>query len=295
MKMQINFKQERDFGELFNVSFEFIKQESRNLWKAVLYFILPVLIIVSIFQVLLGMEQQKVMQSFGAYDPYAMQDPFSYLGSVFWYLVIAMILYAVTYTVIKCTLLGYVKLYVEKGKDEFGLNELWKEIRTYFFPVLVTSVFVGILISIGTVFCFIPGIYLGVSLSLIYMALIFEDKGFGNALSRSFELTHHKWWLTLGLLAVSYIMIYLISLILSLPAIITGIKPILTNLKDMEDPSSFTFPTAYFIMTSITNLITYILLAIPSLIMAFHYYSLIESKDKPSLEEKIGQINENEM
>jgi hypothetical protein len=291
---QINFKQERDFGEIFSATFAFIGQEFKRLGKALLYFVLPVLLIASILIVLLGIEQKKMMQDLTGGDPYAVSNPFSMMSGMFSYMLLLMVIYAVAFTSLKCTVYGYIKLYNEKGKDGFGLNEIWSEIMRYFFPVLGTSILVGLLAGIGFAFCLIPGIYLGVSLSIIYMALLFEGKGFGSAFSRSFDLTKQKWWLTFGLIIVSYLMIYMIAMIFSIPAIIAGVAPMLTSLKNLEEPTSFTFSTAYYVFNSITYFVTYILLTIPTIILAFQYFSLVEMKDKPSLLNKIDEIETNE-
>lgn len=290
----INFKQERDFGEIFSATFAFIGQEIKPLGKAILYYVLPVLLIASILLVFLGIEQQKMMQEVTGGDPYALSNPFSMMSSMFSYMLLLMVIYAVAFTTLKCTIYGYVKLYNEKGKDGFGLSDVWNEIMRFFFPVLGTSILVGFLVGIGFALCLIPGIYLGISLSIIYMALLFEGKGFGNAFSRSFDLTKQKWWLTFGLIIVSYLMIYMITMIFSIPGMILGLKPLLSNLKNMEDISSFSFSTGYYVINSITNLVMYILFTIPALILAFHYYSLVEMKDKPSLLNKIDDIESNE-
>ncbi len=296
-KTQINFKQERDFGEIFNATFAFIGQEIKLLGKALLYFVVPVLLIASIFMVLMGMEQQKMMRGISNGDPSSLGNPFAAFGDMFFYIIIAMLVYAVAFTMIKCTVYGYIKIYIEKGKGEFELNDIWNEIKRNFFPVLGTSIVVGLIVGLGFVFCLIPGIYFGVSLSLIYIILIFEGNGFGNAFSRSFEIVKQKWWLTLGLIIVVYLMIYVISMLFSIPGMIVGLKPLFMNLKNLENLDNmepFAFSTGYYIFNAITYLVMYILMAIPALVLSFHYFSLVEMKDKPSLEEKINQIETNE-
>lgn len=293
-KKQINFKQERDFGEIFNATFAFIGQEIKLLGQAMLFFVVPALLIASLFMVLMGMEQQKIMGGMYDGDPSSIANPFSMLGDMFFYIMIAMLIYAIAFTMLKCTIYGYIKLYIEKGKDEFELNDIWNEIKRNFFPVLGTSIVVGLVVSVGFIFCLIPGIYFGISLSLIYIILIFEGEGFGNAFSRSFEVVKQKWWLTFGLIIVAYLMIYMMSMLISIPGMIVGLKPLLSNLKNLEDIEPLTFSTGYYIFNAITYLVLYILMAIPALILSFHYFSLVEMKNKPSLEEKINQIETNE-
>jgi hypothetical protein len=288
-KAQINFKQERDFGEIFSATFAFIGQEFKRLGSAILFFVLPVLLIASILIVMLGIDQQQMMQEISGGDPTAIGDPFSMMGSIFSYMGLIMVIYAVAFTMLKCTVYGYVKIYNEKGKDGFGLGDIWNQVMRYFFPVLGISILINIIVVLGFMFCVIPGIYLGVSLSLIYLAFLLEGKGFGNAFSRSFELTGQKWWLTLGLIIVAYLMIYMMSFIISVPALIAGIKPMITSMRNLEEPD-FGFTTWYYVWNSVIYLVMYTLFTIPYIILAFHYFSLVEAKDKPSLLEQIDEI-----
>jgi hypothetical protein len=287
---QIPFKQERDFGEVFNATFSFIQQEYKKLGVAMLYFVLPALLLASILMVLVNIEQQKMIEGISGGDPTLLDSNAPLFGNLFWYYGFIMLCYVFAFTVEKCTVYGYIKLYIEKGKNNFSINDVWGEIKKYFFPVLGTSIVVALITIIGFMLCFIPGIYLGVSLSLIYTALIFERKGFGNAFSRSFQLTGKKWWLTFGLVIITYLMIIIISMIFSVPGMLLGLKPLLTNMGSPGQIDTISFSTGYYILNSLTLLLTYFLYVIPPFIMAFHYFSLVEHVDKPSLEDRIGQI-----
>lgn len=285
----IKIKQERDFGEIFNASFGFLRQESRQLGTALLYFVIPVFLIVSLLVVLMQIEQQKALSGFAG-DPANSGNIFS--GSYFLYAFLTLLLFAIGFTTLKCTIYGYIKLYAKHGKDGFTLTDVWGQVQKYFFPLLGTSIVVGIIVGFGFMFCFIPGIYLGVSLSVIYMALFFEDEGFGSAFSRSFDLTKQRWWLTLGLIVVAYIIVYAFNLLLSLPLAAAGLKSFFTNMDNMEAIEDFSFSTTYVIINSLVTIITYMLMIIPATIIAFQYFSLVEIKEKPSLEDKINEINE---
>jgi hypothetical protein len=288
-KIQIDFKQERDFGEIFNATFGFIGQEFKLLGRAVLYFVLPILIVAAVIVVLIGMEQQKSLNTFqtgGLYN----SDPISTIGSTFKYTLLTLLMYIIAITVLRCTIYGYIKLYVTKGKDQFNLNDVWGEIKKFFFPVLGTSLVIGLITGIGFVFCLVPGIYLGVSLCVIYISLMFEDEGFSNAFGRSFDLTKQRWWLTFAILLICYIIIYIIYILCSLPAmLLVGFKSFFMASKGTYNSSELNL-TVYYIISSIAYLILYILFSIPFTATAFQYFSLREIKERPSLQEKIDQI-----
>jgi hypothetical protein len=284
---QVNFKSIRDFGEIFNSAFAFIGEEFKPLGKAILLYAMPFLIVASIIGVVFGIQQQQLMNSFKLQNSTDLSESFSLVGQTYKYLFLIMLLYMVGMSVLQCTIMGYIKLYIEKGKGNFTTEEVWNEIKPRIFPVLGISLICFILIIIGFIFCVIPGIILAVSLSLILPAYFYEEKGFGNAFNRSFQLTGEKWWLTFGLLIVSYILVYVMMLLLSIPSILMGFKTLFAIASHAEVHIS----TGYYILNSITQLVTYMLFSIPLIILIFNYFSLVELKDRPSLQEKIDQIS----
>ncbi len=284
----INFKRERDFGEVFNVTFQFLKQEYKGLGRSFVFFVLPVLLIAAVLNVFVGLEQQKVALDLTQMDPMAGGNPFAAVGSTFIYTFFTILLYLISFAVLKCMVYSYIKLYIEKGPGAFSTDDVWSGITKIFFPVLGTSLLVGLLVGVGFILCVIPGIYVGVSLSLIYMTLIFEQNGFGDAFSRSFRLTAKKWWVTFGLIVVSYLIIYGVTLVFSIPGMIMGFATMFA----MQNPDEFTgFSTGFYIYSSVINLISYTLFIIPTLVIAFHYFSIVEEIDTPTLEQNIDQIS----
>ena len=285
---EIKFGQERDFGELFNATFSFIGQEFKRLATAVLYYVVPFLLVVSILGVMFGIhQQQNVNVAMSSNNPMAVFQRFG----LFFFLDMLLVIIAVTS--LNCTILGYVKLYVRSGSGNFTVKEVGDEVMRNFFPVLGASVIAGIVIGIGTVLCVIPGIYFGVSLSLLLPLIVIEGKGLGDAFGRSIKLVKPKFWMVLGALFVMVILVYLISILFSIPAMILGMKTLFMNMKHAK-VESFDFSTGYYIINSITSLLTYIIGALPTILMAFLYYSLVESNEKPLLKDKIDQISVDE-
>lgn len=290
---EINFKQEREFGDLFNATFAFIGSEFKKLGTAILYFVLPLLLIAALVGAYAGMEQQQAIQQIQS-GTAAYNNPLDIFGSVFnIYFFINILATLAATTILTCTILGYIKLYVRQGKDGFTLTEVWREVIRYFFPVLGTSIITGIIVGFGFAFCFLPGVYLGVSLSLILPILVLEGKGFGDAFSRSFKLVKPNFWMILGALIVIFIIVYLLSIIFSIPALIMGLKSMFFNLKQSQD-INFNFGISYYIYNGISSLLTYIVGAIPTIFLALLYYSQVETYEKPSLNEKIEQLSTDE-
>jgi hypothetical protein len=289
----INFKQERDFGDLFNATFSFLSLEFKKLATAILYFVVPLLLLASIAMTIYSVKAQEMAQSImqdGKPDPFAI---FSTLGSLIGYVAIALGLSLIASTVMLCTVYGYIKLYIQKGPDGFSITDVWLQVSQYFFPILIASIVVGLVVLVGAVFCLIPGIYLGVVLSIIFCIMIFEDMSFMSAFSRSFRLMKTNWWNTLGVIIVASIIVYLLSVLISIPSIIMGFKSMLTNIKDGEH-LPFDFSTGFYVVNSITRLFSQVFSVIPIVIIAFLFFGMVEKMEKPSLMDKIGQIGDNE-
>ena len=285
----INFKQERDFGDHFNATFSFISQEFKRLGTAILYFVFPFFIVSAIAMTIYSVKAQEMSQALiqgDKSDPFAI---FSLLGSMMGYVAVTMLISFIATSVLMCTVYGYIKLYIQKGPEGFTTNDVWLEVTKYFWKALIATIIVGIVVLVGIIFCVIPGIYLGVALFIIFPIMIFEEKSFGTSFSRSIKLINTNWWLTFGILIVTGIIIYVLAIFISIPSIILGFKSLFANMKANQIPI-MDFSVGFYIINSITSLISQLLMVIPLVMSAFIYFSYVEKVEKPSLMDKIGQI-----
>jgi len=290
---KINFKQERDFGDLFNATFGFISQEFKRLGTAILYFVVPFLLLSAIAMTIYSVKAQEFTQAMvqgDKPDPFAI---FSVMGSLLGYIGVAMAFSLIAITMLFSTVYSYIKLYVEKGAEGFTINDVWIQVTSNFWALLVASIVTALAVLVGTVFCVLPGIYLAVALSFVFCIMIFEEKKFTDAFKRSMKLINTNWWLTFGVFVIVMIIVYILAILLSIPSMIFGFKSLLSNIKDAQN-QMLNLPTGFYIFNAITSLFTQVLMVIPIVISAFLYYSTVEKVEKPSLMDKIGQISYNE-
>lgn len=289
----INFKKERDFGDLFNATFSFISQEFKRLATAILYFVAPFLLLAAIALTIYSVKAQEMMQTIvqgEKPDPFAV---FSIMGSLIGYLGVAMMLSLIASSVLFNTVYGYIKLYIQNGPDGFTINDVWSQVTKNFLRILGALIIIGLVVMVGTAFCLIPGIYFAVALSIVLSIMIFEEKKFPDAFGRSFKLIKNNWWHTFGVLIIATIILYILVILISVPSMLFGFKSMFTNIKNGQNPA-MNLSTGYYIVNAITSLFTQSLMLIPIVITAFLYYSIVEKVEKPSLMGKIDQINENE-
>ena len=97
--------------------------------------------------------------------------------------------------------------------------------RTYF-PSALLALMLAVVGGLA-IFCFPLGIWLLVKLALTYSAYYAEGTGFSSALQRSWSLTRHFFWRTLGLLAILVLLFYAITYalipLISLASILPGL------------------------------------------------------------------------
>jgi hypothetical protein len=280
----ILFKRERDFGEVFNATFFFLKQDFRKFGLAVVYYILPFALLTACSMALF----QSKMVSFqaAAHNP---REPFAGLGNILTNYGILLLMLSFSHAAILSTVYGYIRLYVEKGRNGFSVGDVWTEFKKLYIPFYLAMLLGGIMIIIGSFLCLFPGIYLAVSLSLLFAGMAFDKKGFGNAFSRTFELTHMQWWWTLLILFVLYLLLMIFQIIVSLPTMAITMTAAFHTVSG-EPGSTRSYYTFILIYSAITTTITLVLALIPQVALAFHYYSLVEKKEKPTLIEKINEI-----
>ena len=290
----INFKRERDFGDIFNATFNFIGQEFKRLGSALLYYVVPFLILSAIASTIYSVKAQEMMQSMmstsSTTDPFA---AFKVMGSLSGFASLMFIFSLISSNMMLCTVYSYIKVYVSNGGNEFTINDVWREVMKNFWRVLGAAIVVGLLVTVGLVFCFIPGIYLGVVLSILIPILVFEEISFSDAFSRSFKLIKKNWWFTFGIFIVALIIFYILSILVSVPSLLLGFKSFFSNMKHIEK-TGMMFSTDFYIVNSLTSLLTQFFTVIPVVVTAFLYYSFVEKREKPSLMNKIDQISEHE-
>lgn len=289
----IIFKKERDFGDHFNVTFNFIIQEYKKLGLAILYFVVPFLLLSAISVTVYSLKAQELSQTI---VQNAKPDPFAFIsvmGSLSGFILITIIISLVSTTTLLATVYGYIKLYNSKGPDGFEISDVWEQVKKHFFRILLASIVVGIVLIVGLVLCIIPGIYLGVGLSIIFCIMIFEEKSFSVSFSRSLSLINKNFWPTLGAIFIITIILYILMTLVSLPSLLFSFKSLLTNVE-RGAYAGLNLPVSYYIVNSITHLLTQVLSVIPIVLSASIYFDVVEKVEKPSLLEKIEQINKNE-
>ena len=267
IEKEIQFRKKRELGEIISDSFEFIKQEYKPVSKLVFRYVLPFLILYGIVQVFV---QQKILGAVDFTDTESMMaDIIPIYKNIF--------LFSLFGIFVQSLLIGafysYIEIYIKKGKGNFELSEITPHLFSNGLLALSAGIVVFVISMFGLALCIVPGIYFANTFSLVVMILIFEKKGLGNAMSRSWSLVNSQWWNTLLLNIVGIVIIWVISFILSLPATIMGVG---VNILNPMEQGVTEQPQWFWVLMGITTVITSLFWIIPYTFLAMQYFNLDE-------------------
>ncbi len=304
----IEYHKTRDFGKKLNATIEFIKENFKPLFKAMLFISGPPIVLGSILmtQVIEGFMGFASLATTGI-DPGI--DEFAgmilpILGGTIFLLIGGTAIVAVIY--------DYMILYEKQGKD-ITVNDVWQLTKRSFWQVLgrmfllaliavvayvalalVVVVFTAIsgplafLVGSATVVAFI---YFLIPLYFIFIITAYEKVDFGTGIKRCFKLIKDKWWSSFGLIIVAGLIQGVISSIFLVPwYIIFVIKTLHTT-----DPNTFSEPSVIMdILGTISflaySILRYLLVCIPLIAVAFQYFNLVELKESKGLMAKIDSF-----
>ena len=273
---KIEFQRYRDFGQIINATFEFLRENFKQLAKAVIYLVGPFVLLTGIF----GGLYQKDLFSFTS-----TVKSLSEFGIAFGLYIFFAIL---TSLVLVSTVYSYILLYLKRQDDiPIEVDEVWLMVKSKTLKILLFSVGYGLVTVFATILLIIPGIYVSVSLMIIYIVGLNEDKGFFDSMSRSFFLIKNKWWFTFGLLIVLSLIQGFLGFLFQIPQYIAMFF-VAFNSAEGNTTSSTT--EIIFIVTTIISSLNFIFYSISLIGIAFHYFSLVEQKEAKGLLDKIESI-----
>ena len=310
----INLHETRDFSKKVSVTFEFLRQNFKPLVKSILFIAGPPVLIASLFMG--SFFRDLIGASLNAGRTGA--NPFEsfFASPIFFAQIILMVVFFLLATVATiATINNYVILYDEQQTNKVSVTNVWARVRETFWMYLGTTILfyiVGIAayalmvslmfgMAMASPFLLFFGVigvvcgitYLLVSSSLVFIIRAYERIGFFEALSRSFYLVRGKWWSTLGITFVLYLIAGVISYIFMIPGYIMTIISSLhqAEVGDFGEPSA-NQSTIIVILFTLYYVAQMLLYSLPNLGIAFQYFNLVERKEATGLISQIDSIGQ---
>ena len=302
---KINFRQSRDFGETFNVSIKFFRQNFKLFFQSLIFIAGPFILISAIA----GAFYQSNAVSIFSMAQKGESDIFSQFGWTYLIFILAAILANI---ILIGTVFSFMINYMERGPGGFTVNNvsriLFKNMRNIlavffilmFLTIIVLAAIVGIVFAISSV---VPvlGILLGIALffgflilfpplmwqlSVVYLVKMQEGKSVFESFGRTRKVMRDNFWWTWVIMVCAVFAVGIISFVFALPQAVYQIVLMFSHFKDNSGEPSIPF----LIVATVCTFCTTLLYSGLYVISAFHYYSLAEQKDGIGLMERIDEI-----
>lgn len=286
----------RDFGDIINDTFTYIRVHWKSLGKVFAVYVLSPLIIGII---LLG---GSLAFSFDDLDNPSNTGAFLGAGiSIF----IALIFIFFALFMLMGVVYQHIN-YASKGEVPNSFSDFSKGMFGKTFSIWIVSFLIGVVVMIGffiffaiisslgsvgaTIIAFIAVYallgFIFVKISLFPVVYFVEGGNASSALARSWELTENYWWFTFGIYIVINIIFSFLSMFAAVPLIILGGVIAFVFGADFQQDLPLIFGVLYgsiYFFQIIATSAQFISLGI-------HYFNLVERKEGDSLTNEINRL-----
>jgi len=275
----IQFPRKREIGETITDTMKFIRMEWRPLARYSLIYALPFIIILAALQLVLTSRLMEVQEVLRDLEPELMLQE---LGGIYKNYFLILIFNVFVQSLYMSIIYSYLHAWLDRGKGNFTPAEITSAFFSNVYVALGTTLVVSFISLIGLLFCIIPGILIANSLSPAIFISIYERKGIGPAIARSWNLVKLQWWGTFALNLIGILIIQITSMVLSAPASIgQESRVLITPGEPLSQIASDWRVWIFFIATVVSILLS----VIPYIFLAFQYFNLREreKEERPAI------------
>ncbi len=274
-KEPIEFKKERSFSQLLESPFKFFTQEFKPLIKIFARYAGPWVAVALLAVTILSSNIYQSFLSGGQVEDTSL----TYIAIISFFLSLGFLAVVVATQ-------SYIALYVRKGKGNFSADDVGELIKKNVVKIFLAGLLVFIMVFIGFVFLYLPGIYLAIALGFFAVVIVFEDASVGQSISRSFKVIKGNWWFTFGLTLVFGMMVGTIMYIFIIPIYVVIFSSAIAG-------TTMGLGSVIVIVFSIIlYFIAYVLyMAMLQMLYSFQYFNLVSKNEGLTLYERINAIN----
>ena len=206
---------QRGIGDILTTAFELYRANAAKLLTLVAVVVIPLTLISAIITVWINDNADQVVQT--TVDPRTGQITSATVDtSTFGSTIVLGVLTALIVAVIQQLLTGAITRGAAgsvvgrevdvRASYSYALSRLW--------GLIGLAILIGLVVGIGFILLIIPGVIFLVFLSVAIPAFVIEKLGVTTAMSRSWNLVRNYWWHTLGVIAVTFVITWLIGTVL---------------------------------------------------------------------------------
>ncbi len=316
----INFRVERDFGDVINITFSFLRQNFVLLCKSLLFIVGPIALLsglqgLNFFEEVYGSESLSDSSDPATVFFESLTELMQTSDVIF--MLLNMLMSVLALTVVH----GFIRLYENRGHHGLEVQDIWEITKEKFWPMFATSLFAipvymvtmfiivfpamlvslsassssiaftGLLMVILVFIWIIVIVYLGVILTMMFPIRMNESMGLLEAFARSRFLIRNNFGSSLGILLISGLLMIVLSGLFYIPAII---MTSMSALHGFSEETHSWMKYLFTLATMIGNLGSSLLYGIPMVAIAVQYFNLVERKEKAGLMSRIGEIDQPE-
>jgi hypothetical protein len=307
----------RGFGEYFQDTFAFLKQNGKHLFKH--FFIingifLLILIVIGYFfskfytEVLFG---GIINGNTSALDEYMNQNSGVFILLIFVFIIVGLIATVISYSYVPI----YLKLYTQHDGKNFTATDI---INTYkanigkIFIFLLCGIVVAIpvTISAGILIFVLTITIIGIlgwplvigAVSLFYQGTLMEyldgKRGIWDSFGYSWQMMSSKFWAAIGCVGLFYLMSYIAQNVIALIPYIFGMVNLFTDIDTNLGPEPMAIQKTMTVMMLAIFMLTFLVSSILNVILQLNqgvvYYSLKEDNENINTKSDIDLIGSGE-
>lgn len=280
----IQFKEQRELGEIISITFKFIRENYKPLLKLLVKTAGPafVLLIAAVTYYSYSTLSNPLQNSIFSSGNFLISA--GILG-------LTLLLY---YAVVNGTIHHYIKSYIA-NKGEVVSEQVIQGVKHDFAKLFGLGIMVWIIVLFATILFILPGIYVSVPLSLAAAIVVYRNEDVFDSISESFSLIKNNWWTTFFTLFIIWIIVYVISLVFQMPLIIYTFFKAFTSAQEGSTANmSEMIDWIYIFGTVLSSLIQYILYTIPPIAIGFIYFHLNEKQNFTGTYETIDNLGKDD-
>jgi hypothetical protein len=212
------FKKERELGDIISDTFTFFSQNNKILFNIFFKFISPFILLLVVSSTLYQYKTGDLFSDIsiiGTNPDYFFRSFIENIIVMLFFIVTTFLTTVITYLAI----MHAIKSYINNG-GEIIESDISSGIKKDFWKMAGFNILFYIVTVIGIMFCFLPGIYIGVVLAPGFALVIMKDISATDAFSKCFSLIKDNWWITFATFLIFVILLGIIGIIFQLPATI---------------------------------------------------------------------------
>lgn len=281
---KIEFKKRRDFGQVINDTFTFMRQNFKPLIKIYFTFC-GLFVLASMLTMLLQQYKMVNVINTGIGNRYGKSSGLGAIYGIEYFL--SLLFSMASYISMSVAILSYIAIYVQKGNQTPTTDEVWGYFKYYFFRIFGSSLLLILMLGVAMLFCGVPFFWLFPYAAMTLPIMVIENGSLGYSFSRSFKIIKDNFWITFGTLIVVWIIVYACMTMIILP----------TSLFNMIGMFTHKTPHMSLTLTMITTILQslcQVFTIIPIITISLAYFSLVEQKESTGLMERISNFGNTE-